>query len=268
MNILVNGSPGTVIDALDRGLQYGDGLFETIAIRRGRARLLSLHLERLAAGCRRLGLAVPDLGQLEKEIFTVAAAAECVVKVIVTRGGGVRGYRPPVSPTPTRIVAAFPAPAYPEGNASQGIRLRICTTRLARNPAIAGLKHLCRLEQVLAQAEWHDELIAEGLMLDDDGLVVCGTHSNLFILAGAGLLTPRVDRCGVAGVMRREVLRWAGSHGITTCETDLRPQQLFTAGEVFLTNAIIGAWPARELDGRPLARGTIAAEFNRWLDQG
>jgi 4-amino-4-deoxychorismate lyase len=267
MNVLVNGEPATTIDVMDRGLQYGDGLFETIAMRKGRPRLLAYHLERLAEGCNRLGIASPDAAVLGREIAKTATAPDCVVKVIVTRGSSGRGYRPPTNAAPTRIVAAFPWPVLAGERTPDGARLRFCDTRLSSNTRLAGLKHLGRLEQVLARGEWDDEDIAEGLMLDEAGMLVCGTQSNLFVLAGEELLTPRVDRCGVAGVMRRAVLEWASRRGMAAREVAMRPQDLFAAAEVFVTNALIGALPVRELDGRVLGRGTIAVEFNRWLAQ-
>jgi 4-amino-4-deoxychorismate lyase len=267
MSILVNGRPATTIDVMDRGLHYSDGLFETIAIRGGRARLLAHHLERLASGCDRLGIARQDPQVVAREVADAAIAPDCVIKVIVTRGSGGRGYRPPRQAAPTRIVAAFPWTARPGHDLSDGIRLRTCETRLASQPALAGLKHLGRLEQVLARAEWDDEAIAEGLMLDEAGWLVCGTQSNLFASMGGELLTPGVDRCGVAGVMRRTVLEWAAREGIPVREARMQPGGLLTADEVFLTNALVGALPARELDGRALRRGTIAVEFNRWLAQ-
>jgi 4-amino-4-deoxychorismate lyase len=266
MSVLVNGRPGNTLDVLDRGLQYGDGLFETIAIRASRPRLLRHHLERLADGCRRLLMDAPDPDLIVREIAAVASAPAAVVKVIVTRGVGGRGYRPPRDPQATRIVASFPWPDRSDGQSAGGIRLRTCTTRLSSNPRLAGIKHLGRLEQVLARAEWQDESIAEGLMLDEAGHVVCGTQSNLFALMAGELVTPRVDRCGVAGVMRRAVLEWASAQGVTAREVDLRPDELPGVEELFVTNAIVGAWPARELDGVALPRGTMAAEFNRWLE--
>jgi 4-amino-4-deoxychorismate lyase len=266
MNVLVNGRPGNTLDVLDRGLQYGDGLFETVAIRAGRPRLLRHHLERLADGCRRLLMDAPDPDLIAREIAEVVRAPAAVVKVIVTRGIGGRGYRPPKGLQASRIVASFPWPDHSGGQSAAGIRLRTCTTRLSSNPRLAGIKHLGRLEQVLARAEWQDDSIAEGLMLDEAGHVVCGTQSNLFALIAGELVTPRVDRCGVAGVMRRAVLEWASGRGVPTREVDLRPQELPGAAEMFVTNAIVGAWPARELDGRALPRGTMAAEFNRWLE--
>jgi 4-amino-4-deoxychorismate lyase len=259
---LVNGCEADSISLQDRGLQYGDGLFETIAIRRGRPRLLDLHLARLSEGCARLGLPMPDEALLASEIAAVTASQEQVVKLILTRGVAGRGYRPPGHPEPTRIVAAYAAPSARPGDA----RVRTCRTRLGSSPSLAGLKHLGRLEQVLARSEWQDEGISEGLMLDAEGHAVCGTQSNLFLLRRGELLTPLLDRAGVDGVMRRAVLRWAPGQCIVAREARLRAEDLHDAEEVFLTNALVGAWPVVELDGRALGRGDVATEFNVWLE--
>lgn len=263
MRILVDGVPGAEVDPLDRGLHYGDGLFETIAWRRGQPRFAQYHFERLAAGCARLGLPMPSEARLREDLAQAAAGQEATIKLILTRGSGPRGYRPPAGAVPRRIVMAFDAPA---GAAPGPWQARLCATRLGRNPALAGLKHLGRLEQVLARAEWDDPGIHEGLMRDDLGRVVCGTQSNLFAVAGGRLLTPRLDECGVAGVMRRAVLRWAGEHGLAVAEVHLDAAQLFTADELFVTNALLGARALAALDGRPLGRGTLHEDFMAWLD--
>lgn len=265
MKTLVNGHVSTSIAVQDRGLHYGDGLFETIAVRHGRPRLLALHLERLAAGCARLALPMPAAALLEREIAEVVEADEQVVKVILTRGAAGRGYRIPPAAGSTRIVAAYPGPvARPVPVA--GVRMRTCETRLGTSPALAGLKHLGRLEQVLARSEWQDAQVEEGLMLDTEGRAVCGTQTNLFVVRGGDLLTPRLDRCGVAGVMRRAVLHWARGRCIVAREEDLEPADLHAAEEVFLTNALVGAWPVAELDRRPLRTGSVARTFNAWLE--
>lgn len=264
--VLVNGLAGAMIDALDRGLQYGDGLFETLAVRDGRIRLAEAHWQRLAAGCRRLGLEAPPTGVLEQEVSEVAAGPRSVVKVIVTRGPAGRGYRPPPAPAQTRVVAGYPYPDWPAAWREQGVRVRTCVTRMADSPALAGLKHLGRLEQVLARAEWRDESIAEGLMLDVRGHVACGTQSNLFAVRGGRLLTPAVDRCGVAGVMRQAVMRWSQGRDQPVAEAQIRPGELLDADEVFVTNAVIGAWRIAELDGRRLGQTGCAREFMAWLD--
>jgi 4-amino-4-deoxychorismate lyase len=262
MRVLVDGAAGAGLDALDRGLQYGDGLFETVAWRRGAPRLAEYHLERLATGCDRLGMPRPAEQVLLREMAEAAGAAEAVVKVIVTRGSGPRGYRPPAVASPRRIVAGFAACAAPAGP----WHARLCATRLGRNPALAGLKHLNRLEQVLARAEWDDPGIHEGLMLDDLGRVVCGTQSNLFLAAAGRLVTPRVDECGVAGVMRRAVLAWARACGLDAAEIHVTVDDLRAADEVFVTSALAGARALASLDGLPLAGGVLHQEFAAWLE--
>lgn len=265
MPLLVNGRKDGRLDPLDRGLQYGDGLFETMAVQDGRARFIEWHLERLAEGARRLALPLPDQNQLLEQIARAWPEGQGVVKLILTRGPGGRGYRPQTAGEPTCIAVGFEWPIWPASAWSEGVCLRICRTRLARNPALAGIKHLNRLEQVLACGEWDDERIAEGLMLDELGHVISGTQSNLFAVIAGRLVTPRVDQCGVAGVMRRALCAWAGEHANAVIERDLRPEELEDVSELLVTNALIGAWPVRDLEGRRMPGGQLAAIFNAWL---
>jgi len=266
MPVLVNGRTDGRLDPLDRGLQYGDGLFETMAIKDGRARFVDWHLERLEEGARRLALRLPVQDQLRAQIAAAWPEGQGVVKLILTRGAGGRGYRPQAIAEPTCITAGFEWPAWPASAWTEGIRLRFCRTRLARNPALAGIKHLNRLEQVLARAEWDDERIAEGLMLDEQGRVISGTQSNLFAVLAGQLVTPPLDQCGVAGVMRRALCAWAAEHASPVAERSLRPEDLDAASELLVTNALIGAWPVRELAGRQLPAGSLAARFKVWLE--
>jgi len=266
MPVFVNGREDGRLDPLDRGLQYGDGLFETMAVRDGRARFFEWHLERLAEGAHRLALPSPDRDQLRLQIAVAWPAGRGVVKLIWTRGPAGRGYRPPVAVEPTCIVAGFDWPAWPASAWNDGVCLRYCRTRLARNPVLAGMKHLNRLEQVLARAEWDGERIAEGLMLDDLGQVISGTQGNLFAVIAGRLVTPALDQCGVAGVMRRALCGWAADHAMAVVERSLRPEDLEAASEMFVTNALIGAWPVCELAGRRVRAGPIAARFNAWLE--
>jgi 4-amino-4-deoxychorismate lyase len=256
--MLVNGQAQDHIAVADRGLHYGDGLFETIAVKGGQPRLWERHWRRLSTGCRRLGIAQPDPEMLREEARRVSLDVDRgVLKIILTRGAGGRGYRPPHTEQATRIMATYPWPAYPEANWQQGVAVRICTTRLGRNPALAGMKHLNRLEQVLARSEWREPHIAEGLMLDDDGHVIAGTMSNLFIVAAQGLLTPVLAACGVAGVMRSVILDLAAELGIAWQEAPLRLEDLHRADEVFLTNALIGIWPVGRIEQRNYSIGSL-----------
>jgi 4-amino-4-deoxychorismate lyase len=241
MTIWINGRRGTVIDCRDRGLQYGDGLFETMLVRRRRIRLLALHLERLAEGCRRLGFVVPAAG-IEREVALRARqCAEGVLKLILTRGRGARGYRPAGDARCTRVLSLNPSPAVPAG--ARPVRVRLCRTRLGINPDLAGMKTLNRLESVMARSEWRDERIWEGLMRDVEGTVVCGTMSNVFLRRGSTLMTPALDRCGVAGVMRRWVLEQAEGLRLRVWQGRLPVEALRDAEEVFMTNAVAGVVP-------------------------
>ncbi|NNA56687.1 MULTISPECIES: aminodeoxychorismate lyase [Pseudomonas] len=245
MDCWVDGQPADALSLKDRGLAYGDGLFETIAVRRGQPVLLDRHLARLADGCVRLAIAA-DLEQVRQELLSYAAAmGEGVLKFILTRGDGLRGYAPdPVAPG-RRILQGNPPAAYPVVHGEQGVRLFPCVTRLSNQPLLAGLKHLNRLEQVLARAEWRDSEHAEGLMLDQAGRVVEGVFSNLFLVRDGILTTPDLKRCGVAGVMRAEILFQAESLAIPTQITDISLEQLQWADEVFVCNSVYGVWPVR-----------------------
>lgn len=248
MTILVNGHETEQLSAADRGLQYGDGLFESIAVREGHPLLWERHINRLAEGCRRLMIPMPDRATLHREIDQVAGReTRAVAKVIVTRGNSGRGYRPIAGTTPTRIVRRYPWPDYPADNARTGVSVHWCRMRLSRQPLLAGLKHLNRLEQVLARAEWQDEY-TEGLMCDSHGLVIEGTLSNLFLVHEDILVTPDLSESGVAGVMRAEVLAQATKHDIATRISPVTVAMVETAEELFLTNSLIGIWPVTRLE--------------------
>ena len=249
---LINGVPATCIDVHDRGFHYGDGLFETFAVSNGEPALWDGHMQRLQLGCQRLNFPALDLALLRSEALSLSGGvAQGVLKIIITRGGGGRGYRapPPLSAQVTRILALYPWPDYPAAFWSEGVTVRVCATRLGWCPALAGIKHLNRLEQVLARSEWDDASVAEGLMLDIQGNVIEGTMTNLFVVRNGQLLTPDVSQCGVAGVMRNWILAYARVAGIPSAITALTLDNVNSADEVFLCNSVIGLWPVREIIG-------------------
>ena len=251
MNCWINGRRTTRVDHRDRGLQYGDGVFETMRVRGSRVRLLEHHLQRLETGCRRLTIAVPDLAALRRELAARAAQrADGVLKLIVTRGVGARGYRPSGDERTLRIISLHPLPDIATGVPGP-VRVRLCATPVGANPALAGIKTLNRLESVMARGEWRDPRIWEGLMCDLEGNIVCGTMSNLFMRRGSFLMTPMLERCGIAGVMRRWVLAQARSLDLRPLEGRIRWEDLRGADEAFLTNAIAGVVPiGRIVHGR------------------
>ena len=243
MQSWVDGVAGDALALTSRGLAYGDGLFETIAVKAGRAVLRERHLQRLADGCTRLRLnADPSLVAAEVDAYA-RQMGDGVLKLILTRGDSQRGYAPNPQATARRILQAGPSPAYPLAHAEQGVALFACSTRLAEQPLLAGLKHLNRLEQVLARSEWNDPAFAEGLMLDVSGRVIEGVFSNLFLVSNGELLTADLSRCGVAGTLRAELLARAPGLGIKARVMDLWPEHLAQADEVFVCNSVYGVWP-------------------------
>jgi len=247
--VLINGKPGGAVAVTDRGLAYGDGVFETVPVAGGAPRLWPRHRARLRDGCRKLAIAFNDWRALDDEVGRLAKdSGDAVVKVIITRGGGARGYRPPPAAKPTRIVIALPPPDYPDDFRQLGIAARFCRKRLADDPDLAGVKHLNRLEQVMARMEWRDEY-QEGVMLDARDRVVEGTMSNLFIVKDGELRTPLLDCCGVSGVMRGWIIEACRRRGVAVQEARLSREDLLQADGVFFCNVLIRVWPVRHLEG-------------------
>jgi 4-amino-4-deoxychorismate lyase len=262
--VTVNGqAPVAGVSPYDRGLHFGDGLFETIACRHGRARFLSLHLERLALGCERLRINLGDVASVRREIEQVATAAgDALIKLIVTRGDAVaRGYGVAGSEVATRMLFQYPLPPVNEAFVGQGIRARVAGLRYGENERLAGLKHLNRLEQVLARSEVAADDADELLVFSSSGQLISGTMSNVFVVQDGRVRTPRIDRCGVAGVMRRVVLRESKNAGLDVEEAVLSAADLQHASEVFVTNVRIGIWPVRRLDDREIGVGLVTRQL-------
>jgi 4-amino-4-deoxychorismate lyase len=266
VTVLVNGEAVDCVPTTDRGLLYGDGVFETIAVSAGQLSFWERHVQRLQSGCERLGIGPIDVAQLALECRLLAQQSQlAVIKIICTRGSGGRGYRVPGQPHPTRIVQLHGWPGYPASYAGTGIQSRICRTRLGHNPSLAGIKHLNRLEQVLARREWTDPAIREGLMLDTAGNVVEGTMSNVFMVKEARLVTPDLTLCGVAGIMRAHVLELAKQHTIESRVQPVALETLLQADEVFVCNSLIGIWPVIGIDAQAFPKGPVTMHLQALL---
>lgn len=265
LDSLVNGELSAHVSTADRGLHYGDGIFETVAVFRGQPRFWQGHMDRLAAGCGVLGLAEVPQALLLRELQTVAAGQPaCVVKILLTRGEGGRGYRPDDAAPTNRLVAAYRFPAGLAEHARLGIDAQICNFRLALQPALSGIKHLNRLEQVMAARELTHPDVGDGILLDVEDYVIGATSGNLFLVAGDRLLTPRMDRCGVRGVVRAAILKAFKAR----CEQrrvtlDMLPE----ADEVFCCNAVRGIVPIRRIGHWEYEPGPKTRELQEWLEQ-
>lgn len=264
---LVNGEPAQSIPADDRGLNYGDGVFRTLAIRTGRAAMWRKHYAKLVSDCEALGITAPAETELLADVRYISSRMpDCALRITVTRGSGGRGYAMPATVSPRRIVSASPLPDYPARFAIGGVNVRYCEQRLAAQPALAGIKHLNRLENVLARAEWHDPDIAEGLLCDGDDNVIEGTRCNLFLVEGDDLVTPDLSRCGVAGVTRDAVIMLASQQGMPCRIESVNRSRLAAASEVMLVNSIVGIWPVARLGQHEWQTFPVAMRLRQWLD--
>lgn len=231
-----------------------------MSVRGGAVQRLDLHLERLAEGCDRLLLPLPDLAELKHQIAVASDRIDTgSLKLILTRGTGPRGYLPPASPYPTVILLAETEARLP------GTELRVATldARLGENLQLAGIKHLNRLEQVLGRLELNHLDADEGVMLSTRGIVIGGTSRNLFAVFGDSIKTPAIVHAGIAGVMRRTVLEHCAELKIAADEIDLLPEELHRADEIFMTNALVGIQSVVSLDQTAFRSQAMASRLRQ-----
>ena len=263
-----------VIDPDERGFQYGDGLFETIAIRHGEPRLWDYHIQRLQTGCKRLALELPAPASLRHRLGTAIAKSGgdsdfCIAKIIVTAGVLQRGYGRAMPTESSIYIGVFPAAPVNRPAYVKGVATLLCDTRLAVGSPVAGLKTLNRVEQVLARSECLPTGAFEGLTLDADGRLICGTMSNVFIVRDKAIATPALDRCGVAGTMRQFILDLLEQQGTVVEVCDLEWDDLVAADEVFITNSQMGAVPVHRCGNHKWIVGDITRDvMERLADSG
>lgn len=254
----VNGQKTTQLSTFDRSVHYGDGFFTTILVMQNRLYNWSAHWWRLQNSAKQLGF--PVLIDLEIRTLIESAYVDftrenisetpLAIKLIISRGTGGRGYQALEQPNVTTIVQISPHPVFKEGadlkTMQTPIELGLCKTLCAIQPSLAGLKHLNRLENVMARNELHGTTFTEALMLNAYSEVVCATQSNLFIIKGNQLITPRLNNGGVAGTTRFQMPKIAKACGFDYHEQVLSLQDIREADELFLTNALRGLMPIKQ----------------------
>ena len=246
---LINGKFVDELAAHDRGLHYGDGLFETITVENMQLLCWDEHLKRLERGCIKLNIAVPDKNLLKNEVSElINTESQGVIKIIISRGQGGRGYKILENIAPTRIISLYPWPNHYDENSTSGVKTRICKYRYAKNPFLAGIKHLNRLEQILARSEWNDNSIAEGIVMDSENYIIEGTMSNIFCIIGKTLYTPDLSECGIEGIVRGKIIELASNLKFNVEIKKIPLGFLMNAEEIFMCNSIIGVWPVNIID--------------------
>jgi 4-amino-4-deoxychorismate lyase len=262
----IDGKREGVLPLPDRGLDFGDGLFETMLYAEGKLFYPQLHFDRLQAGLQTLGF--PDcLDAARTHLNKVAAdfpslnITQAVVRLTVTRGSGPRGYTPPDDCQP-RVIIAVEAADRNWNEALQPARLGLASTRLASQPQLAGIKHLNRLEQVLAARERASQSFDEMVMLDSDGDVISVISGNLFVVRAGEVITPLLTRSGVRGTRRHLLIHdWAPALGIKVLEQRVEISTLADSDEIFYTNSLVGLRPVAGFADTEWALGPIFKAF-------
>ena len=245
--ILINGQYSDCLPISDRGLQYGDGVWETIRIKNHHPILLAQHLERLHTGLTALAIHTLDVNALTLEIKRLQQSQqEAVLKIIISRGSGGRGYNPAgIQSAASRILTLHPVPNFPLHYATAGIHLTLCKTRLAHNPILAGFKHLNSLPYVMARGEF-SEPYQEGLLRDYQDNIIEGTMSNVFVIKGNTVYTPELKSCGIRGVMQNALIQFLYRLDIAVIwQKSLSVQDIQCADAIFMSNSIIGVWAVK-----------------------
>lgn len=244
----------------DRAVQYGDGVFESVAVRDASPRFWDLHVARLALACEKVGLTMPAPNILLRDLDNALARTTvntgfCTAKIVISCGGHERGYRRRQQVLVNSRIGIFAdTPLHPDTYAT-GVAVRLCETNVSCQPRLAGVKSLNRLDQVLARSEWSDPGIFDGLMCDDDGNLVCGTRANLFVVRENHIETPRLDRCGVAGIMRQRIIDLLGMNDVHVAEMAIGFEEFDSFDEVYLSNSQIGVVPVRRCGSHTWAVG-------------
>ncbi len=244
---LINGIPQETLPASDRAIQFGDGCFTTARIVEGQVCLLDAHLQRLQMACEKLLIPFVAWAELQREMVELARGNERgVLKVIISRGSGGRGYSAANCLHPVRILSVSGYPAHYDGWRRDGITLELSPVRLGRNPHLAGVKHLNRLEQVLIRTHLEQTEADEALVLDSEGFVTECCAANLFWRNGKDVFTPRLDQAGVNGLMRQFCLQQLAHSGYRVVEVNAREAVLAEADEMVVCNALMPILPVRQ----------------------
>ncbi|MBC3767844.1 aminodeoxychorismate lyase [Neptunicella marina] len=247
--LLVDSNPESQIPTTDRAMQYGDGCFTTILVEQGKPQLFSAHLQRLQNACSRLDITIANWTDIEAACLQKAAAiTDGVLKVLISRGSGGRGYLPPQQPLPRVLFSTHELPAHYTSWQTSGIRLGLAKHRLAVSASLGGLKHLNRLEQVLIKTDWPDDKPDDVLVCDHDGFMIESSASNIFWLKNGIWFTPELNNCGVEGVMRNHVAQCFEQFNIPLNIVKTKVCELESANAVFICNSLMKIVPVTQFN--------------------
>ena len=263
---LINGKPSEGLSSFDRGLAYGDGVFRTFLVRNGVPHHWELQYQKLSQDCQALGIVCPSEDELLSDIKALFnEGTDAVAKIIVTRGESSRGYAVPDGIHANRTVNKSALPTYPLANQTQGVKLHLCELKLGLQAKLAGVKHLNRLENVLARMEWNDSNIADGLLMDSNDNVIECTMSNIFARFGNAFITPSLEECGVAGIARARIIENAAHFNLDVKIEALKLHKLMQADEIIICNSLFGAWQVVDFNNKQWLKQALDTQLREML---
>ena len=260
----VNGKLTNKINIKDRSVQYGDGVFETIAVKAQLLEFWKEHYQRLNRGCKVLRIKCPSELFLKREInnfIKKIKKKKFILKIIISRGEGGRGYQPPEKSKPTRIIGVYSWPNYPKINYKKGVKLGVCKMRISSQPYLSKIKHLNRLEQIIARSEWKKKNISESIMLDFNDNIIEGTMSNIFGVKKNVYYTPSTTLSGIEGIMRNKILQFLKKTKKKYKIKKINLKELLNFDEVFICNSVFGIWAVRQIEKKKFPFGEKTKEL-------
>lgn len=259
-DIWVNGEKTDKVSVLDRGFSYGDGIFTTIKVANSHCELLPQHIERLQQGLIKLSIASIDFENLFEDLTAKSKNLQNgVLKVIITRGQGKRGYSSVGCDSPTIVISASSvAPSYQQWQ-QEGVELGVSTIALGINPLTAGIKHLNRLEQILVKQQIDDNKWTDAVVLDCQGHVIETSMANIFLCKDNIVYTPCLTSSGVKGLMRQQVINYLDDNNIDIIEDRFKFGAIINADEIFITNCLMGVVPITGVDTTAFSIGKITS---------
>lgn len=265
---LVNGSFNGTVSALDRGLAYGDGVFRTLKVANGIPVHWPLHYQKLVEDCSAIGIVCPSADLFINDFAQLFSPNEAVfvAKIIVTRGEGERGYKPSPIVSPMRVMIKSNLPDYAASYFTEGVHLQVCETRIGHQTKLAGIKHLNRLENILARMECSAPEVVDGIMLDVEGNVIECTSANIFARFGKTLLTPKLDLCGVAGITRMQILSRANTLNLEAKIEEINLQKLLSADEIIISNSLYSAWQVLSIGEKAWGKQSLAENIRKAIN--
>jgi branched-chain amino acid aminotransferase len=263
VKVFVNGKivdeKRAVISVFDRGVLYGDGVFETMRSYKGEIAFLDRHLRRLYASAEVIGLKIEKerryLKYIIYKLLKTNGLKDAYIRLSVTRGQGRVGLDASTANETSTILITKKFQPYPARLYKRGLKLATASGRRNKMSKAAGIKSLNYLDSILARIEAQKGGADDAILLNTKGDVAEAAVSNIFLIKGKKLVTPSVEGGIVAGITREVVLFLAAKAGLKPEERRVKPAELPKADEVFLTNTLMELMPVTVIDGKKISSG-------------